>query len=678
MTLWDTESGETVMGTCRTDAPRAFCSISEMTLDTKYWASIQRWMPDGLYSEHSARVLVYPRAWPDTPTNLAAALVGNDIQVSWTGVADPFDAPVESYTVGLYRSTGPNSTTGRLLWAPASDRTLVIPVSDQWRYEEFHGEPVWLTIMATNAIGEGRESDIVSLSALPLTATDPVLTSPKRTADGFSVEVTNEDTSATYTATATPGTAQHSGNTFAVTGLAPGDYSTLSVVASKEGYFDGISTSWSQAGLAAVPAKFSAPAPTMDGYTVTITNFDDQMTYDSTVSLGSVARHGSVLTVSGLTAGTAAALKIQTSRSGWNTGTSYVSGMSLRVPSSIPNLSEPVSTPDGFTATVLNHDAARTYRLELPGTGVATLAENQLAVTGLAPNRTATLKLYSSNAGEQEAHTTLTGSSLLLPAVPFTLSEVTPTADGWTAKIVDYATLADANTTFSVQVSEGTATLNNGVVTVSGLSPNRFATATVSLERTDTQVSTTTAQGTSLNSYTVTWNENWSGADTPEIDVIYSDRLDVLPDPSAAGWVITEWNTTPDCSGTTVNLNTSLASVASGHDVTLYAIWEQRTLSLALSKSSVSAGETVTVSATTNAPFGQTDVDATDNVLFTSSKKDDVVSGSAVTATSSGERTLTGEFDGGTATANLSIVAGPLANLALTPSATTADQGGHR
>ncbi len=175
--------------------------------------------------------------------------------------------------------------------------------------------------------------------------------------------------------------------------------------------------------------------------------------------------------------------------------------------------------------------------------------------------------------------------------------------------------------------------------------------------------------------YVVAWNENWPDAGAPTTGVVNADRLSELPDPSAAGWVISNWNTRPDGSGTPVDTGTLLQSVASGPNLTLYAIWEKRTLSLTVPAAKAASGTAVELTALANAAFGKS-VDVTAEVQLVSSEDSDKVTGATVLVTKPGPRTFTATYDGATATANLDVVVGALANLTLTPSSSTVARGG--
>ena len=753
VTAWSAATGGVPLRTCRAEVPKyAGCSVEGLTTNQKYWVSAQLVLPGNNTSEHSSRRLVYPRELPEAPIVVSATLEGNYIHVSWTGVADPFDAPISGYTVLL---SLPGGGGGTIAVPDAQSRSKTIDISGQ-SYSWYHEKSVILSVAAQNAIGATWSPNKVNLGVLPRSPERPRLSDPIPTADGFIVSLENEEPAFSYAATATAGTLVRSGSVFTVSGLPVGTQSQVTVVSSRAGHFDGTATVGGVAGFEPAPAVFDTPSPTADGFVVRITNYDQQTSYDLSAhtvqgSGGTVTRTGDVITVSGFPPGTHVWLTVITSRTGWNAGTSHIRALTLRTPSSVPILSEPRPTIDGFTAQIENFGWGRTYRLEQPQHGRAVLAGTRLVVTGLSPNQAATVRVYSITAGESEGSATVTCRALLNPAVPFSLVDVNATADGWTARISDYEVLADTRTVFTASSSEGNVTLEREILTVTGLAPSQSATVVVTLTRTDTAQSTATVSGVALSSHTVTfdasggapatttvtvsygqkvdmpaiptrkshkftgwftdadhqtpygfsgavtsdlvlyagweiseytvaWNENWPGADAPEIEVRTDTRLGTLPDPSAGGWVIRGWNTTPDGSGFTVSEDTLIASVAVGTDVTLYAMWEKQVLTLEASVAGVgtltaSSGDTVALRATVNTAFGGV-ADVTADTVFTSSEGRDTQTQGGVRVEAAGMRTFTGVFDGLTTGIDIEVTAGPLHTLTLVPSAATVNRGG--
>ncbi|WP_198141832.1 InlB B-repeat-containing protein [Leucobacter komagatae] len=549
----------------------------------------------------------------------------------------------------------------------------------------------------------------------------------------------------------TQGEAELEGNTVTVTGLAVGAKAEVQVTASKAGHFDGSATRQGSAGFEPVHPVLSSPVSTADGFTVKITNFDPELSYGLEASspfpgTPTAELVGDTVTVAGIPPAGLASVTVTASRPGWKPGTTTASAYALRAPSSIPELLVTRTSPDGFIAQITNYDAWASYRVEQPEAGMASLSVNTLRVSGLAPNREVTVRVFSARNGEAEGVTHFTASSAKKPAVRFEISDVVATAGGWTARISDYESLAHENTEFTAVTDNGEVSISEGVVTVTGLAPNQASMVTVTLSRTDTEPSTAKAEGRALQEYTVTfdarpgspatptatvthgnpvpvpatpsrdryaftgwfadpeaqipydmtgevtsdmtlyagwkvtayevtWNPNRDGAGAVETRPNNGTTLGKLPVPSASGAVIREWNTAADGSGTRVSASTLLSSIASDAEVTVYAMWEKRTLSLTPSSNSPASGDTIDVRAAANAPFGGT-VDVTNEMTLESSDPGDVVKGSTVLVGAAGARTLTGAFDGATASVLVNVGAGPIAELSVAPSALTVARGG--
>ncbi|MGO3884685.1 MAG: RCC1 domain-containing protein [Mycetocola sp.] len=337
------------------------------------------------------------------------------------------------------------------------------------------------------------------------------------------------------------------------------------------------------------------------------------------------------------------------------------------------------SAPSYVGASPVTSYAVR-YRAEGSDEWVSvegTIPENitTASLSGLSPNTRYAVEVAAINASGESVPAT----SSLTTAPDRTLASLTVTPSATEVAQGDSVTLtlSGANAagdplpvnSADVQISSDRDTDDvDGTTVTFPTSGERRVTATVAgvSAFTDIQVSPR---------YVVTWDENWPDAGEPDSQVVEAERLSEVPDPSAAGWVITEWNTRADGSGDSITVDTDLASVAAGTDVTAYAIWERRTLSLDLSAATAESGDTVTLTATANGAFGET-VDATTEAGFTSSEDTDVIDGNTLVATVAGERTVTAEFDDATATAELTVTAGPLDTITLTPSSSTVTQGG--
>ena len=169
-------------------------------------------------------------------------------------------------------------------------------------------------------------------------ARTPTFSAPVRTADGYTVNVTNWNGSWTWTpsvssGTVTAGTGSGTTLPLTVTGLTPGALATVTVQTARTGYVEGSATTNGTALLSARTPAFSSPVATADGYMVNVTNWNGSWTWTPSVSSGTVtAGTGSgttlPLTVTGLAASASAVITMATERTDYVTGTATVSGTS--------------------------------------------------------------------------------------------------------------------------------------------------------------------------------------------------------------------------------------------------------------------------------------------------------------------------------------------------------------
>ena len=159
-----------------------------------------------------------------------------------------------------------------------------------------------------------------------LTPTFAALTS---TADGFTVQVSNYDAEFTWdVATAAGSTSINGTGLITVTGLGAGQSATVTVTASRAGFNDGDSEVIGSANVgAALTPEFGAVSSTDVGFTVQVSNYDSDFTWDVTPTAGTASISSSgLITVTGLTSGQSSVVTAGTSRSGYESGSADISG----------------------------------------------------------------------------------------------------------------------------------------------------------------------------------------------------------------------------------------------------------------------------------------------------------------------------------------------------------------
>jgi titin len=193
----------------------------------------------------------------------------------------------------------------------------------------------------------------------------PTFDIPVKTLTGFTVNVTNWDSSWAWAPTVSAGSVtagMASGSTLplTVTGLGTGVNATVTVDTTRTGYANGIGSVVGTALLAALTPVLSSPIQTTDGFTINVTNWDPSWAWNATVGAGTVTvgtGTGSTLliTISGLSPGTSVVLTVTNSRAGYLGGSALVPASSAApvMPSggALPNTG--LNTPTGIGAAAI-------------------------------------------------------------------------------------------------------------------------------------------------------------------------------------------------------------------------------------------------------------------------------------------------------------------------------------
>jgi subtilisin family serine protease len=261
----------------------------------------------------------------------------------------------------------------------------------------------------------------------------PVFGTPTRSADGFTVNVTNYDPSFTWGLNASAGsvsqgTASGASLPLTVTGLSPGQAATVTVNTSKTDFAPASGAATGTALAAGLLPTFSSPIAADSGFTVNVTNYNASFAWSVTSSVGTVKRgtpSGSTLpiAVSGLSSGGSATITVTTTRSGYSLGADSVAGTALLLPPAItPTFSAPVAVAGGFTVNVTNY--SRLYAWSFSTTvgavsqGRASGSRLSLTVTGLAAGQSATLTATTTRSGYSPTSKAVSGKAGEVPSAP--------------------------------------------------------------------------------------------------------------------------------------------------------------------------------------------------------------------------------------------------------------------
>ena len=189
----------------------------------------------------------------------------------------------------------------------------------------------------------------------------PAFGSPARGADGFTLPLTNYDADFHWVVTASNTDDEVSiddSGTVMVTGLAPGEESVVRIRTTRDGHADGEAqtTVAARSGDALTP-QFGPVTSTASGFTVRIVNHLSSFAWSATPSAGSASVDSSgTVTVTGLSAGQTATVRVTSTRAGYGTGSGDVSGAALPAKPTVP---APPSVPAAPTISATKPGATK-------------------------------------------------------------------------------------------------------------------------------------------------------------------------------------------------------------------------------------------------------------------------------------------------------------------------------
>ena len=199
---------------------------------------------------------------------------------------------------------------------------------------------------------------------------------------GFSVEITNYSDAYTWSASIESGTATITNGRLVVTGQSAGSNIAATVSTTRANYADGRAQVISSSLTTGLTPQFGAITAQNDGFTFRVNNYSSAFTWAVSTSSGSATiSNTGVVTVTGLVTGSGATVIVSTSRTGYFTVFSQITGSSEIGTALIPRFGLTTSTADGFTVRILNYDPAFSwsstsvggYTVSINGSGLVTV-----------------------------------------------------------------------------------------------------------------------------------------------------------------------------------------------------------------------------------------------------------------------------------------------------------------
>ncbi len=151
---------------------------------------------------------------------------------------------------------------------------------------------------------------------------------------------------------------------------------------------------------AALTPVFETPTATADGFTVSISNYDQSYTWAGTATASgkvSIDNTG-LVTVTGVAAATSSTATITTTRTGYTGGSATVTQTSLGA-ALTPAFGTPTATADGFTVQITNYDSAYTWAGTATNGYVYTISFTGLVTVNLIPNFSSTATITTTRTG---------------------------------------------------------------------------------------------------------------------------------------------------------------------------------------------------------------------------------------------------------------------------------------
>ncbi|MEI8081984.1 MAG: hypothetical protein WCI74_09090, partial [Actinomycetes bacterium] len=379
----------------------------------------------------------------DVAPTISGASISGTAQVGQVltavpGVVTGVPIPDESYQ---WRSASSSGGTYSDI-VGATEKTYTPVAADRGMYLK-------VVITETNSEGSASATSSATSAVAYGAALTPVFDTPVRTANGFTVNVTNYDPAFTWPTPSVSGGAVSvgtpSGSTqpYTVTGLSAAQSANLTVTTTRTGYTGGTATVTGTALNAARIPTFGATTPTADGFTVQISNYSNSWTWAGTATAGgSVTVSGSgLVTVTGVAPNTSSTATITTTRATYADGSAQVTATSLRA-ALTPTFDTTVRTVTGYTVNVTNYDSAYTWPTPTVtagsvSVGAAVGTVRPYTVTALTAGQSSDLTVTTTRTGYAGGTATVTGQALSAALTP-TFDTPVRTATGYTVNVTNY------------------------------------------------------------------------------------------------------------------------------------------------------------------------------------------------------------------------------------------------
>ena len=245
--------------------------------------------------------------------------------------------------------------------------------------------------------------------------------------------------------------------------------STFSITATNSSGTSTASFSITTTAGSALTPTFGSTTATATGFTVQISNYSNDYTWD-----GSATASGSVeisdtglVTVTGVAPGTSSTATITTTRTGYTGGSATVSATSITGSALTPTFGSTTATADGFTVQISNYSSDYTWGGSATASGsVAISGTGLVTVTGVAPGTSSTATITTTRTGYNGGSATVSATSLQA-AQTITRTSTSPESPLVSGTYTPTAT-ASSGLTVAITIASGSSSIcsiASGVVT---------------------------------------------------------------------------------------------------------------------------------------------------------------------------------------------------------------------
>ncbi|MFN8126256.1 MAG: BspA family leucine-rich repeat surface protein [Candidatus Nanopelagicales bacterium] len=399
------------------------------------------------------------------------------------------------------------------LWSAQVPDGLHATIDDEGRVTVTGLAPGADTTLTVTTRRSGHADGTTRQSGVALEAAHtPEFRAVERARGGFSVAIANYAADDGFTWHVSdpegPATARLDSGEIIVTGLAAGQSATVTVTAEREGFDTGTADQSGTALDAALTPQFEPVTRTPTGFTAELSNYQankDTFTWTALDPDGPASAvldpESGMVTVAGLAPGQAVTVTVTTDRTGYESGAGDVEGAALEA-ALTPEFEDSTPTETGFRVSIHNHDADHTWSVTgtTPAGSHATIDEDGVVtVTDVDPGTEATVTVETTRPDHAPGSATAHGRSINGPQLDPEFGDVTRTDTGFEVEITNY-TDAYAWTVTQIDTEGAHAAIDpdRHLLTVTDLTPDTTATATVGTTRSGYDPGSAEITGTSL------------------------------------------------------------------------------------------------------------------------------------------------------------------------------------